>query len=295
MNIQTIDDHKQNHKGIEIKPRHPHFDATEQLATIWIDDEDEKLALFKTTLMNSLSILFPEGERMFIRSVKAFQDKVTDPKLLEEVKLFIEQEGQHTREHHKYNQALKQRGYDIDKLEKKLKKNIQRMARITTPEHRLAVTCALEHFTAVLGDTLLDNPQLHKNAHPKMQAIWKWHAVEEIEHKAVAFDVYKTTINDEKLRLATFRMICVRLPLDVFFHMCHMFRKEGKLLDYKMWYRGYKFLFNKKDGLFTMIRPKLREYYREDFHPWDENNSELVENWKKTYQDSNGNLHPSFL
>ncbi len=294
MTIDTKESNTANRSHIEIVPRHPHFDATEDLATIWNKDPDEKLALFKTTIMNSLSVLFPEGERFFIRSVKKFEDQVTDPELRKQVKLFIEQEGQHTREHHKYNQALKQRGYDVDKLERRLKTRIKFMSRILDAERQLAGTCAVEHFTAVLGDALLNNPQLIKGASPKMQAIWKWHAVEEIEHKAVAFDVFKSTANNERKRKIAFFITFFFLSLDTFLNMCHMLRKEGRLFDFKLWRTGSRFLFNKKDGVITLIRPKIREYLNKDFHPWNEDNSELVQSWKEAYEDADGNYTPSF-
>ncbi len=279
---------------IPILPRHPHFDTTEDLATIWNKDKNEKLALFKTAIMDSLSILFPEGERFFIRSVKNFEDQVSDPKLLEEVKLFIEQEGQHTREHYKYNQALKQRGYDVDKMEQRLKNHIKLMRKFMGSERHLGATCATEHFTAVLGDYLLNSPQLIEGASPKMQALWKWHAVEEIEHKAVAFDVYKTAVNSEYKRKATFFSAISIVVLNTFLNMCHMFRKEGKLFDLKLWLSGAGFLFNRKDGILRIITPKLLEYLKRDFHPWDENNSHLVDNWRKANEDSEGIYTPSF-
>ncbi len=281
---------------IDIITRHPHFDATDELATIWLQHEDEKLALFITTLMNSLSILFPDGERFFIRSVRAYKDQITDPKLQQEVKSFVEQEGQHTREHHNYNKALKQRGYDVEKLELRVKKMTNRVSKVFSKAQCLAATCAVEHFTAVLGDYLLNSPELTNAATPKMRAMWRWHAIEEIEHKAVAFDVYNAAVFKDKpmlsgykkrVRKLAFFITSIMLPWYTFRNMLHMFRKEKALFDFKMWYRGWKFLSN---DLLPYIRPRLKTYYAKNFHPWDEDNSSLVENWKSQYEDAEGNM-----
>jgi len=279
---------------IEMTARYPHFDVSEELSAIWIKDDNEALGFFKTVLLDSLSLLFPEGERFFIRSVKNYQDRVIDPELKDEVGLFITQEGQHTREHYNYNQALKQRGYDIDRIDVRLKKRFAYLVKYVDRQRQLAATCATEHYTAVLGEALLNNPHWIENAPPKMQAVWTWHAIEEIEHKAVAFDVYKATVDNEFKRKLSFVITSIFLPFYIFMNMCHMFRKEKRLFDFKMWRAGLGFLF-KRDGLIPQIWPKLKVYLKKDFHPWDEDNSELVERWRNTYEAEAGQLKPAYL
>lgn len=281
----------QARKDIPIKPRHPDFNVSDELAGIWVQHEDGKLAIFLTVLMNSLSILFPEGERFFIRSVRDYKDQISDPALKQDVRSFIEQEGQHTREHHKYNQALKQRGYDVDKLEKIVKKRIELGTKMSSKEQQLAATSALEHFTAVLAEYLLTSPHISSLARPNMKAMWQWHAVEEIEHKAVAFDVYKQCVNKEFPRKRIFFSMTIALPFDTIRNMIHMFRKEKVLFDLKMWYRGWKYL---ATNLFPIIVPKLKAYYAKDFHPWNEDSSSLINDWKNQYEDAEGNMLSNF-
>ena len=141
---------------------------------------------------NANSLMFPEGEKFFIESVRYFRDRITDPKLQEEVKGFIGQEAVHGREHRVYNAELGKLGYDVERLERRTIRAAQLHAQNTAAKGHLAVTIALEHFTAIMADGLLSDPRELEGADPRMAALWRWHAIEETEHKAVAFDVYKT-------------------------------------------------------------------------------------------------------
>src|SRR6185437_13211039 len=100
------------------------------------------------------------GERFFVKSVRAHQDAVKTPDLAEQVKGFCGQEGVHGREHEAYNAFLRREGYPIDSMEAKVAAILERVSAESTDEAQLAVTCALEHFTALLGGALLENPRL---------------------------------------------------------------------------------------------------------------------------------------
>ncbi|MGH7820189.1 MAG: metal-dependent hydrolase, partial [Candidatus Binatia bacterium] len=135
---------------------------------------------------NALSIFFPEGESFFIDSVRRFADRVRSPRLRDEVKGFLGQEAMHSREHRRYNRALARAGLPAEALEKAVVKRLDLGRKLMSPEEQLAVTIALEHFTAIMAHTVLSDERLLANAEPNMAAIWRWHAVEETEHKAVA-------------------------------------------------------------------------------------------------------------
>ena len=146
--------------------------------------------LVATQVSNGLNLLFPDGERFFIRSVKHYlEDVADDPELVARVKGFFGQEGRHGHEHERFNRILEAHGYDVEAwlvwyrhwafevLEKK-----------TPPHVRLAVTAALEHFTATMAQNALRSDLLD-HADPRMRDLLRWHAAEEIEHKSVAYDV----------------------------------------------------------------------------------------------------------
>ncbi|MBL8035592.1 MAG: metal-dependent hydrolase, partial [Leptospiraceae bacterium] len=154
---------------------------------------------FLTHLLNSLHVVFPEGEKLFIRSVKFFQDEIKDPQLKARVKGFIGQETQHMAQHEKIwdtfeSQGVKVREYDAwyaknayETVEGTIRKVF---GEETYKKLALAVTCALEHYTATLAEVAID-PEINamEGFDENMKALLMWHAAEEIEHKSVAFDV----------------------------------------------------------------------------------------------------------
>src|SRR5262245_30908006 len=142
----------------------------------------------KTAFLNALSITFPQGESLFIEAVRRYRD-VADPKLKEQIAAFIKQETLHTREHIVFNRLIEQAGYDVTAMNAYTTNRIS-IARSRPPIAQLAVTVALEHFTAILAHGLLKDPAHLKGVPDEIARLWKYHAIEEIEHKSVAFDTY---------------------------------------------------------------------------------------------------------
>lgn len=148
-------------------------------------------SVLPTQLVNALHLVFPEGERFFIRSVRHYLDAIDDPELLARVKAFSGQEGRHGREHERFMDVLREQGYDIDRFLALYRKVGYGWIEGAAPAWlSLSTTVALEHFTATLAEGALIEDVL-ENAHPALRDMLKWHAAEEIEHKAVAFDVWR--------------------------------------------------------------------------------------------------------
>jgi len=261
---------------LEIKPRHMHFDVSEELSTLWHGED-----AFKTAFFNALSIQFPEGEKQFIRSVRHYKDLVTDKSLRQQVQNFVKQEGQHTREHRKYNDALTQRGYSLEKLEKGINRQMSLVAKLDA-QRQLAGTCAAEHITAVLAEGILKHPEWLDGAAPKMQALWKWHAVEETEHKGVAYDVFQSQVANQKLRRIVMFIVLSNITRITFLNMCYMLKKEGQLYKPKTWLKGTKFFWG-KNGVLRASLPELFAYFKKDFHPWQHDNRALINDWEEHY------------
>ncbi|MFN3580654.1 MAG: metal-dependent hydrolase [Pseudomonas sp.] len=256
--------------NLVIRPRHMDFQLPDPLPRHWHSNDP-----FKTHFFNSMSVLFPDGERFFIDSVRHFRDQVTDPALKEQIRGFIGQEGHHSREHIDYNNRLRALGYDIDGLEKRVKNRIRFVQKQFSPERQLAGTVAMEHFTAIMANHLLSHPETMAGADPEMQKIWRWHALEETEHKAVAFDVYMQVCGDRKILRRAMRQATIFFLKDVTQGTLHMLRKDGKLTP-ATWLRGMRWLWG-PGGLFTSLISDYRDYFRADFHPWQHDNVELME------------------
>src|SRR5688572_7232476 len=140
----------------------------------------------------NLSAVFPDGEDFFVRSVRHFRDRVTDPELKKEVAGFIGQEALHGREHRLFNDRLDELGYPVKKIEKWTRKGLALREKVMSPTSNLAATAALEHFTATLAELVLTKPEVRDLfGHDEVRNLFLWHALEESEHKAVAFDVYR--------------------------------------------------------------------------------------------------------
>ena len=256
--------------SLHIRPRRMEFCLPDPMPRHWHGNDP-----FKPHFFNAMSVLFPDGERYFIDSVRQFRDQITDPTLKEQIRGFIGQEGHHSREHIDYNNRLRALGYDIDRLELPVKRRIRFVQKQFSPERQLAGTVAMEHFTAILANALLSDPRWIGDASPEMQRLWRWHALEETEHKAVAFDVYMQVCGDRKILRKAMRQATFFFLKDVTKGTLHMLRKDGKL-TLPVWWRGMVWLWG-PGGFFSHLTGVYRDFYREDFHPWQHNNAQLME------------------
>ena len=153
-----------------------------------------------THMSNGINLLFPKGERFFIRSVQAFVDELDDPELVAQVRGFMAQEVRHGMEHESFFALLEAQGYDVQTiLDWYDRVAYQWFEPKTSPELRLAATAALEHYTAMFGEFALTDGLPH--AHPALRDLLLWHAAEEIEHKSVAFDVLQAVNPSYSLRV----------------------------------------------------------------------------------------------
>ncbi len=224
---------------------------------------------------NAMSLFFPDGERFFIDSVRHYRTQISDPVLKEQVRGFIGQEAMHGREHEAYNQALAQRGMPVGAYLKFINMRLNVMRRYTSARWQLAVTIALEHLTAILAGAVLRDSRLMANSEPRFAAIWRWHAMEETEHKAVAFDVYRRVAGGG---IMAYLLRCLALILSSSLFMLFsssmqigMLRREGRLFDLRGWGRLMNYLWG-RPGLLRGIVFEWLDFFRPGFHPWHHDN-----------------------
>ena len=265
---------------VTIQLRNRKHELTESLGRDWYDNHP-----FKTAWFNAMSITFPLGEQSFIDSVRCYADKITDPKLQREIRHFCGQEGVHRREHEHYNKTLcKERGYSLDYLEGRIARKIKESDAKLSSIQRLAVTAALEHITAILAERMLgEDVDVNGVIEPPMKELWSWHAAEEMEHKAVAFDVYRTVTKNkpysEKMRKSTLRLATFFLIQDIVVGMIHMLRRDKKMWNLRVWIEGMQFLLGRQ-GFIRLSWPAYKDYFKDDFHPWQRDTRPLLENWE---------------
>jgi predicted metal-dependent hydrolase len=257
--------------------RNLRFDLDEKVPQHWHGGRRAVTAFF-----DNLSIFFPPGERFFIASVKAHRDAITDPALLEEVRAFTAQEGVHSREHIRYNEMLGPRARTMGSRVERL---LQRVSRRLPKRWQLAATCALEHFTALMAHLLLSDPRVLDGANPTMAGLWRWHAAEENEHKAVAFDVYRAAGGNYPERCAVMIAATAIFWSKVLEHQIRLMRDRGILWSPREWGSLLVFVFI-RPGWAVKLAPHYLSYFRPGFHPWDLDNRDLLEAWKTEHERS---------
>lgn len=256
-------------EGVSVQPRHIRFDVSEDLKSFWHGNN-----AFRTAFFNALSLQFPDGEQQFINAVRLYRDRIEDPKLQSEIRGFIGQEALHSREHKSYNEALKARGYDIDAIDERFARHMTWVSKLA-PSRQLAGTCGAEHYTAVLANAILRHPEWMAGATPAMARLWRWHAIEETEHKSVAFDVYRECVGDERVRRIVFLFVTWNFFKYTFLNTCSLLKTDGKLWSLKTWLGGLNFLWG-KPGVIRKCLPDFLAYLRKDFHPWQQDNRGLL-------------------
>lgn len=261
-------------ENVAIKPQRMGFEFGEKVPHYWLDNS---YTLSHT--MNALSVLFPQGEQFFVDSVRYFQDQIKDPKLKKDVRGFIGQEAMHSLEHKSMNQHVRDQGMPVEELEEHLEV-VLGIAKKLPERHQLAITCALEHMTAMMADMLLARDDVREDMHETMRPLWVWHAIEETEHKAVAYDVFNQAGGTYAERTFYLAFSTAALGVMASYFTTRMMLNDRKNFSLKDSARGLWQLWG-KNGTFSSLIPTWLEYFKPGFHPWDHDNSELIARFKE--------------
>lgn len=269
---------KKNKRDISFMPtvRKPNYD--------WKGIEHHWLLnnAFATHFLNSMHVVFPDGEKFFIRSVKRYADQIEDSGLRERVKAFIGQEAQHMLQHKSFWDVLRKENDAVDQFLPFYNKVAYELfedfsTNFTAGKLGLSVTVALEHYTAIFAETALENDsKVIVNFPPEMKAMIQWHAAEEIEHKAVAFDVLQEVDDNYALKVAG--MIWASVALAFFLALGQaLFLVNDKNLNLLALPAQFIEFLGRATPLFVNISKHVLDYMRPDFHPDDNDNRHLAE------------------
>ena len=258
---------------LTIHPRDLSFGRGQTPARHWLGGDP-----VATTFFNALSASFPRGERFFIDAVKRYRN-CAQPPLQDQITAFIAQESVHTREHLLFNSQIGGQGYDLEPIDAFLKAQFE-WARKKPEIQQLAATTALEHFTAILAHAALTEPAYLSGAAPAIQRLWRWHAIEEIEHKSVAFDTFlAATQNMSGFRrwlLRSYVMIVATglFLSELFFAARQFFRQDG-INTPRTWLRFLHYILV-RPGMLREIFPSYLTYFKPSFHPWQVDDRALI-------------------
>lgn len=279
----------------EIVPRKgPDFGLDGDIPRHWFGGD-----AFKTRFFDAMSMLFPEGEKFFIQCVRDYRERITDPQMQADVRDFIYQEGQHGMIHDAYNRRVARQGVAVDAIEGRMKRILAFQRRNFPRKMTLAQTAAAEHMTAIMAHSFTADRGMFAEADPRMRALYVWHAVEEIEHKSVAFDVMQKVAGiGYGWRMLGMLYLSIVFPLHTFLILRHMLKVDGVKNRLGVWMRGLAWLYGPR-GVMTRLMPHYLAYYKPGFHPWSKGQMQTYATWRRVF-DASGDaiaaanaLHPA--
>ena len=269
---------------LTITPRDRRFGRGLKQGRWWLNNDP-----IATAFHNALSITFPRGEAFFVESVKAHRDGAP-PKLAAEIRAFVVQEIMHTREHVSFNKRVVDAGYKIDHLEQVVVDSLE-VTKGRPQILNLAVTMALEHYTAMMAQQMLGNPRVFDGAEGDMADMWRWHAIEEIEHKGVAFDTWMHATRDwtrwKRWKVKSIMMLLVSYrfwtkriagTLDL---LAQDGITGGKAKRALAWY------LLARPGYVTRLLPAWLSYFLPGFHPWNHDDRALIGKYDSDFEAAN--------
>lgn len=258
---------------LTITPRDRRFGRGQDATRWWMNGDPVATAFY-----NALSATFPKGEGFFVESVRAFRDGA-EPKLAAEIKAFTTQEVMHSREHVQFNRQAVDAGYDLSKLEARVDERLA-LIRSKHPIAALAATMALEHFTAILAHQLLRNPRHLAGADAESAAMWRWHAIEEIEHKGVAYDTWLHATKDWtrgkrwKVKAKVMLLVTRNFVIDRSAGVLELLRQDNitgvKAVRRMIWFAWIR------PGMMRKILGAWVAFFLPRFHPWNHDDRALI-------------------
>jgi predicted metal-dependent hydrolase len=244
---------------LDIIPRDLRFGLVENADPAWFEGD-----VLRSAIMDGFAVSLPEGERFFIRSLRHYLDRIEDPAVRQDIQGYAVQEGHHAREHAAYNAALRRLGVDVDALEAPIR---ARFARVEGPMMRLLITCAIEQLTYALSHLMLSRDDIMRNSRPAYRRLWTWHAVEELEHSAVALRVLREVTKGMPrwrryaIRVGVFNGVLVNFVRISAHNIVAIAANAGVKGRWRNWLRGLWLMFG-YPGYLRRALPALLAYYR---------------------------------
>lgn len=267
-------------EDLTILPRNLHFDVSTAKAGYWLDGDP-----VATAVLNTLSLTFPDGERLFMDAVRAYKDKLSG-RLEQDANDFIAQEAIHSREHHLLNRMIDKSKYPVERVDAEIRERIA-YSRAAGPMRMLIATICLEHFTAMLADMFAAHDDLFSKTEPGLRDMWRWHAMEETEHKAVAYDVFLVATKDWSGLKRYLRRSMAMLLISYFFtrniatYSAWMLEADGFSPEEAK--KAVKTFLWKKPAFFGRGWKIWITWFKPGFHPWDHDNRALMAEWQAEF------------
>jgi predicted metal-dependent hydrolase len=256
-----------------ISPRDARFGRGDRTARWWCGGDP-----YATALFNALSATFPKGEAYFIDSLRRFLDDAP-PKLAEDIRGFSVQEAIHGREHVHFNRRAARAGYDMSPLFDRVDHRLA-VSATRPPVVNVAITMSLEHFTAIFSYELLANPRHLRGADPESHRMWRWHAIEEVEHKGVAYDTWLHATRDWSrlrrwlLKARVMLLVTRNFIVDRTHGVMALLRQDG-ITGPRAWF-GFFWFCLVRPGIWRKVFAAWASFFMPGFHPWNRDDRAMI-------------------
>jgi predicted metal-dependent hydrolase len=262
--------------AVQLQVRRPTLDLSADVPRWWYGGD-----AFATHYLDALSSVFPDGEAFFVRSVLRYRASIDDPALQRAVQGFAGQEAQHSHHHDRHLALLDAHGYGALGRMNRLMDRAMRFQNRWLPRVSLAGTASAEHLTALLARRILErSAEFTHPMDPRMAELWRWHALEEAEHKSVAYDVLMRVAPSHGLRVVMLVATTLGLFAETLARTAYMLWKDGVLLERDTWRSARRFLFA-RGGLLRGHGPAYLAWFRRDFHPDQNDDRALIDAWRE--------------
>lgn len=285
---------KQKHGYDEVEHRDLKFDlALENVGRHWFNNEP-----WTTHFMNSILAAVPDGERWVMRSASKQLKKLSRQEIKHSAIEFIRQERTHAREHDQMNDLITARGVPMDKIEgvfKYVRKNLQHRL---SEDMQSSVAAAFEHFTAILSEVFLENPELFQDTDPQLRAMLYWHFIEETEHKSVSFDVFCDSTGagfESYIKRVQGMVLATAVGLPILLgNYSYLLIKDRQILNLVSAARSVNILWFSPGPMKKVLLDRYLPYFSPNFHPWGADNREIIHVWKTAYKKYDGDTEKAF-
>lgn len=255
-----------------INPRDVHFDFS-SVPMHYIPGE-----VLATHIVNVMHLVLPEGERAMARALGEAMPYIDDERLREEVAGFVGQEAMHASSHEGARKHLQEIGLDVDSMVAKFSWLVDRVlsdqglsgrAKQEWLKERLGLFAGMEHYTAVIGEWLLENDIYEKlGMDPTMLDLVRWHGAEEVEHRSVVYDAYMHVDGGYARKARTAIMASGGLLATFMLSAAYLYSKDPEPKNDRAW--PWQFISATARGVipkFTVFATELPRYLRPGFHP----------------------------
>jgi predicted metal-dependent hydrolase len=285
MTVTEIRERKLRGADVGIPPRQLDFELTDKMPR-WIFGDNRTA----TTYLAVLSAFFPPGEEFFVRSVRHYASQITDPVLRAKVAGFTAQEVIHGREHDRLNEVLRERGFALQVPTRAIGAALA-ILELFPAGQQLACTAFMEHFTAVMAEeTLLHEENGTGHIHADINELWLWHALEELEHKSVSYEVYEEAAGNSWVeRLLAEPLVLATVGPALVLSWAWLLAAEGALTRPADVAHGLKLMLG-PGAILRTVFSKLPQFGRRRFHPAEHDTTELERRWREALFGDDGTL-----